>query len=88
MAGDGFDLTVGATRFQKFNGRILTQAVKGVFLFVTFQPEELKFTLPVSLETILAKRLTRRGAGDTVRPKQSRCDDCFASAFCDSQFSL
>ena len=67
MAGDGFDLTVGATRFQKVNGRILTQAMKGVFVFVTFQPEALKFTLPIFLKSVLAKWLTSRGAGETGR---------------------
>ena len=62
MAGDGFDLTVGATRFQKVNGRILTQAVKGVFVFVTVQAKALQLTLPIFLKSILAKGLASRGA--------------------------
>ena len=63
MAGDGFDLTVGATRFQKVDGCILTQAVKGVFVFVTVQPKALKVPLLIFPQSILAKGPTRRGAG-------------------------
>ena len=70
MAGDGFDLTVGATRFQKVDGCIFTKAVKGVSVFVAVQPKALKLPLPIFLKSILAKGLASRGAGETVRPDQ------------------
>ena len=88
MAGDGFNLTVGAARFLEVSGCILTQAMKGVFVFVTVQPKALQLTLPVFLKSVLAKWLTSRGAGETVGPKQFRRDNCIASTFGDSQFSL
>ena len=35
MTGDGFNLTIGATRFQEIYCRVLTKTVKGVFMVVT-----------------------------------------------------
>ena len=61
MAGDGLDLTVGATRFQEIDGGVLTQAMKGVFEFVTVQLKAFTLTLPILVECILAKGLTSRG---------------------------
>ena len=59
----GLDLTVGANRFQKVNCSILTQAVKGIFVFVTLQPKALKVPLLIFPQSILAKGPTSRGAG-------------------------
>ena len=70
MAGDGLDLTVGATRFQEIDGGVLTQAMKGVFEFVTVQLKAFTLALPILVESILAKGLASRGAGETVRPDQ------------------
>ncbi len=69
MAGDGLHLTIGATRFQKFDGRVLAKAMKGVSELGAIQPKTLALTFPILLKSILAERLTRRGAALPISPK-------------------
>ena len=57
------DLNVGVNRFLNVNGCIVTQAVKGVFVFVTVQAKALKVPLLIFPQSILAKGPASRGAG-------------------------